>query len=57
MRDGVLDPSLVTSLVGVTSTMRSTPCYARHSTGALGPSSIIVLFSSTVAGHTQTTRR
>jgi hypothetical protein len=57
MRDGVLDPSLVTPLVGVTSTMRSTPCYARHSTGALGPSSIIVLFSSTVAGHTQTTRR
>jgi hypothetical protein len=31
-RDGLLDPSLVMPLVGVTSTMCSTPCCARHST-------------------------
>jgi hypothetical protein len=56
-RDGVLDPSLVTPLAGVTFTMRSTPCCTRHSTGALGPSSIAVLSSSTVAGFTQTAGR
>jgi hypothetical protein len=56
-RDGLLDPSLVTPLVGVTSMMRSRPCYARHSTGALGPSSIILLSSSTVAGLTRTAWR
>jgi hypothetical protein len=49
-RDGLLDPSLVTSLAGVTFTMRSTPCYARHLTGVPGLSSIDVLSSSTVAG-------
>jgi hypothetical protein len=56
-RDGLLDPSLVTPLAGVTSMMRSTPCYARHSTGTLGPSSIVVLSSSTVAGVTRTAGR
>jgi hypothetical protein len=56
-RDGFLDLSLVASLAGVTSTMRSTPCCARHSIDALGPSSIAVLSSSKVAGHTQTTGR
>jgi hypothetical protein len=53
-RDGLPDPSLVTPLAGVTSTMRSTPCCARHSTGTLGPSSIIVLSSSIFTGRTQT---
>jgi hypothetical protein len=48
-KDGVLNPSLATPLVGVTSMTRSTPCYAKHSTGALGPSSIAMLSSSTVA--------
>ena len=56
-RDGLLDPSLVTPLTGVTSTMRSTPYCARHSTDTLGPSSITMLSSSTVAGHTQTAGR
>jgi hypothetical protein len=55
-RDGLLDPSLVTPLAGVTSTMRSTPCCARHST-TLGPSSIAVLSSSKVAGLTRTAGR
>jgi hypothetical protein len=52
-----IDPSLVTLLAGVTSTMRSTPCYARHLTGVLGLSSITVLSSSTVAGFTRTDGR
>jgi hypothetical protein len=56
-KDGLLDPSLATSLAGVTSTTRSTPCYARHSTGVLGPSSIVVWSSSTVAGFTRTVGR
>jgi hypothetical protein len=56
-KDGSLDPSLATPLVGVTSTTRSTPCCARHSTGILGPSSIAVLSSSTVAGFTRTVGR
>jgi hypothetical protein len=56
-RDGLLDPSLVTSLVGVTFTMRSTPCYARRLTGVPGPSSIAVLSSSIVAGFTRTAGR
>ena len=49
--------SLATLLAGVTSTTRSTPCYARHSTGVLGPSSIVVLSSSTVTGFTRTAGR
>jgi hypothetical protein len=56
-RDGFLDPSLVMPLAGVTSTMHSAPCCARHSTNALGPSSIAVLSSSLVVGHTKTTDR
>jgi hypothetical protein len=56
-RDGLLDPSLVTPLVGVTSMMRSTPCYARHLTDVHGLSSIVVLSSSTVVGFTRTARR
>jgi hypothetical protein len=56
-RDGLPDPSLVTPLAGVTSTMRSTPCCARHSTSALGPLSIAVLSFSTVARHTRTAGR
>jgi hypothetical protein len=56
-RDGLLDPSLVTPLAGVTSTMRSTPCYVRHLTGVPGLSSIAVLSSSTIAGFTRTTGR
>ena len=51
-KDGLLDPSLATLLAGVTSTMRSTPCYVEHLTGVLGPSSIVVWSSSTVAGST-----
>jgi hypothetical protein len=49
-KDGLLDPSLVMLLASVTSTTRSTPCYARHSTGVLGLSSIVVWSSNTVAG-------
>jgi hypothetical protein len=56
-RDGLLDPSLATTLAGVTSTMCSTPCCARHSNDILGPSSITVLSSSTVAGFTRTAGR
>jgi hypothetical protein len=56
-RDGLLDLSLVTPLAGVTSMMRSTPFYARHSTDTLGPSSIVVLSSSTVTGFTRTAGR
>jgi hypothetical protein len=52
-----LEGWVATSLVGVTSTMRSTPCYARHLTGALGLLSIAVLSSSTVAGFTRTVGR
>jgi hypothetical protein len=50
-RDGLPDPSLVTSLVGVTFTMRSTPCYVRHLIGVPGLSSIAVFSCSTVAGE------
>jgi hypothetical protein len=56
-KDGSLDPSLATPLAGVTSTTRSTPCYARHSTDVLGPSSTVVWSSSTVAGFTRTVGR
>jgi hypothetical protein len=56
-KDGLLDPSLATLLAGVTFTMRSTPCYARHSTGVLGPSSIDVWSSSIVVGSTRTAGR
>jgi hypothetical protein len=56
-KDGLPDPSPVTLLVGVTSTTRSTPCYARHSTDVLGLSSIVVLSSSTVVGFTRTVGR
>jgi hypothetical protein len=55
--DELLNPSLVTPLAGVTSTMHSMPCCARHSIDALGPSSIVVLSSSTIAGLTRTTGR
>jgi hypothetical protein len=56
-RDVLLDPSLVMPLAGVTSTMRSTPCYARHLTDVPGLSSIAVLSSSTVARFTWTVGR
>jgi hypothetical protein len=56
-RDGSPDPSLVTPLAGVTSTMRSIPCYAGHLVGTLGPSSIVVWSTSTFAGYTRTTGR
>jgi hypothetical protein len=42
---------------GVTSTTRSTPCYARHLTDIPGLSSIAVLSSSTVAEFTRTAGR
>jgi hypothetical protein len=41
-RDGSLDPSLMMSLVGVTSTMLSTPCCVGPSIDTLGPSSTVV---------------
>jgi hypothetical protein len=41
-RGGLLDPSLVTPLAGVTSTMLSTPCCVRPSTDTLGLSSTVV---------------
>jgi hypothetical protein len=41
-RDGSLDPSLVTSLAGVTSTTLSTPCCVGASTDTLGLSSTVV---------------
>jgi hypothetical protein len=56
-KDGLLDPSLAMSLAGVTSTTRSTPCCVRHLTDVLGPSSIVVLSSSTVAGFTRAAGR
>jgi hypothetical protein len=56
-KDGLLDPSLATLLAGVTSTMRSTPCYVGHLTGVLGPSSIAVWSTSIVAGSTRTAGR
>jgi hypothetical protein len=56
-KDGLLDPSLATLLAGVTSTMRSTPCYVGHLTDVLGPLSIVVWSSSTVAGSTRTAGR
>jgi hypothetical protein len=56
-KDGLLDPSLATLLAGVTSTMRSTPCYAGHLTGVLGLSSIAVWSTSIVAGSTRTAGR
>jgi hypothetical protein len=56
-KDGLLDPSLAMPLAGVTSMTRFTPCYVRHSTGVLGPSSIAVWSSSTVTGFTRTAGR
>jgi hypothetical protein len=56
-KDGLLDPSLAMLLVGVTSTMRSTPCYVGHLTGVLGLSSIAVWSTSIVAGSTRTAGR
>jgi hypothetical protein len=56
-KDGLLDPSLETLLAGVTSMTRSTPCYVRHLTGVLGPSSIAVWSTSIVAGSTRTAGR
>jgi hypothetical protein len=53
----LLDPSLATLLAGVTSMMRSTPCYVGHLTGVLGPSSIAVWSTSTVVGSTRTAGR
>jgi hypothetical protein len=44
-------------LAGVTSTMRSTPCYVGHLTSVLGLSSIAVWSTSIVAGSTQTAGR
>jgi hypothetical protein len=41
-RDRLLDPSLVTPLMGVTSTMLSTPYCVGPSTDTLGPSSTVV---------------
>jgi hypothetical protein len=56
-KDGLLDPSLATLLAGVTSTMRSTPCYVGHLTDIPGLLSIVVWSSSTVAGSTRTPGR
>jgi hypothetical protein len=56
-KDGLLDPSLATLLAGVTSMMRSTPCYVGHLTGVLGPSSIAVWSTSIVVGSTRTAGR
>jgi hypothetical protein len=42
LRDGSLDPSLVTLLAGVTSTTLSIPCYVGPSTDTLGLSSTVV---------------
>jgi hypothetical protein len=56
-KDELLDPSLATPLAGVTSMMRSTPCYARHLTSVPGLLSIVVLSSSIVAGFTRTAGR
>jgi hypothetical protein len=41
-RDGLLGPSVVTPLAGVTSTMLLIPCYVGPSTGTLGLLSIVV---------------
>jgi hypothetical protein len=56
-RDGSPDPSLMTPLAGVTSTMRLTPCCAGPLTDTLGESSIIVWSTSIVAGYTRTAGR
>jgi hypothetical protein len=56
-RDGSPNPSLVMPLMGVTSTMHSTPCYAGHLPDTLGPLSIVVWSTSTVVGYTRTARR
>jgi hypothetical protein len=56
-KDGLLDPSLATLLTGVTSTMRSTPCYVGHLTGVLGLSSIAVWSTSIIVGSTRTAGR
>jgi hypothetical protein len=55
--DGLLNSSLATLLAGVTSTMRSTPCYVGHLTGVLGLSSVAVWSTSIVTGPTRTTGR
>ena len=56
-KDGLLDPSLTTLLAGVTSTMRSTPCYVGHLTGVLGLSSIAMWSTSIVSGLTRSAGR
>jgi hypothetical protein len=56
-RDGSPDPSLVTPLTGVTSTMHLTPCCTEHMTDTLGPSSIAVWSTIIVVGNTRTTGR
>jgi hypothetical protein len=56
-KDGLLDPSLATLLAGVTSMMRSTPCYVGHLTSVLGLSSSVVWSFGTVAGSTRTAGR
>ena len=56
-KDGLLDPSLATLLAGVTSMMRSTPCYVGHLTSVLGLSSIAALSFSIVARFTRTIGR
>jgi hypothetical protein len=56
-RDGSLDPSLVTSLAGVTSTTLSTPYCVGLLTDTLGPLSIVVKSTNIVAGYTQTSGR
>jgi hypothetical protein len=56
-RGGSLDPSLVTSLAGVTSTTLSTPCCVGPLTNTLGLSSTVVESTSTVAGYTRTSGR
>jgi hypothetical protein len=52
-RDGSPDPSLVTLLASLTSTMRSTPCCARPLTDTLGQSSITVWSTSTATMYTR----
>jgi hypothetical protein len=52
LKDGSPDPSFVTPLVVVISTMLSTPCYVGPSTDTLGPSSTVVWSTYTVVGYT-----
>jgi hypothetical protein len=56
-RDGSPDPSLVTPLAAVISTMLSTPCCVGPSTDTLGSSSTVVWSTSIVVGYTRTSGR